>query len=88
MASLRMANRDLVDTFLTWRYAETPEDELDGPAKAVYGVEKDGLLAVLDEVEDCIKSAGDGIMDLKVVKQVDKRLRLCQNPEKVPGTAL
>lgn len=88
MACLRMANRQLVDSFLSWRYELSMQDDAEEPATAVYGVEREKLLTVLDEVEECIKTAGDGAIDLKAVKQIDKRLRLCQNPEKVPGTAL
>ena len=54
----------------------------------MYGVEKERLKEILSEVEGLIKVVGDGEVDLKKVKEVDKRLKGCTNPEKVPGTAL
>ncbi len=53
-----------------------------------YGMEKGRLLEILTEIRQMIESVGDGEVDIKKVKGVDKRLRGCLNPEKIPGTAL
>ena len=45
------------------------------------------LNGILDEVEKMIKD-GEKEVDMKKVKNVDKRLRQCSNPARVPGTAL
>jgi len=43
-------------------------------------------MAILEEIGEMVKSVPE--VDLKKVKGIDKRLRSCTNPEKVPGTAL
>ncbi|WRT70076.1 uncharacterized protein IL334_007070 [Kwoniella shivajii] len=52
-----------------------------------YGLEKERLLAILEEIETLV-SHGKEEIDLKKVKTIDKRLKSCTNPEKIPGTAL
>jgi cyclin H len=54
--------------------------------KVVYGMKKERLLQILGDIEGMIKGVGE--VELKRVKEVDKRLKGCTNPEKVPGTAL
>ena len=81
LAALRLTNRTLIDEFLDWQYNNVEEIE---PA---FGMPKERLLQVLDILEGLIKT-GEGEMNLKKVKEVDKRLRQCSNPAKIPGTAL
>ena len=81
LAALRLTNRGVVDDFLQWQYTNTDDEE---PA---FGMSKERLLQVLETLEGLIMS-GEGEMNLKKVKEVDKRLRQCSNPAKIPGTAL
>jgi len=77
-----MADSDLVDSFLDWRYAEDHTGE-DPP----YGIARQRLSTIIRDVETMIKD-GAVELDLKKIKGIDKRLKSCTNPEKVPGTAL
>lgn len=82
LACFRVAIPGLVDEFLSWRYEDDP---------SVYGVKEERLLNILDDIIAMIQGAGTGELDsdaLAKVKEVDKRLKRCTNPEKVPGTAL
>lgn len=45
-------------------------------------------MEILGEIEELIRGVGTDEVDLKKVKEVDKRLKGCTNPEKIPGTAL
>ncbi|WWD19781.1 hypothetical protein CI109_104245 [Kwoniella shandongensis] len=104
LACLRLANKSLVDTFLDERYTSlanssstrtsTPslndddDDDVEKLERSLpYGIEKSRLLEILEQIEQMIESGG-GELDLKKVKDVDKRLKQCTNPEKIPGTAL
>ncbi|WVO16712.1 hypothetical protein L204_104393 [Cryptococcus depauperatus] len=53
----------------------------------LYGLTRSRLLEILDQIQEMISST-EGDIDLKKVKEIDKRLRQCANPEKIPGTAL
>lgn len=95
LACFRVSNRSLVDEFLDWRYdmfeSNLPpkpagEDEESTP-RLPYGMAKDRLVQILQDIEVMIKE-GSRAVDVKKVKEVDKRLKLCTNPEKIPGTAL
>jgi len=79
LACFRPTDTSLVDDFLSWRYETDP---------LIYGVEKDRLMEILGEIEELIRGVGTDEVDLKKVKEVDKRLKGCTNPEKIPGTAL
>lgn len=46
------------------------------------------MLDLLNEVQDMSSAIGTGEVDVKKVREVDKRLKGCTNPEKIPGTAL
>jgi cyclin H len=39
----------------------------------------------VESIKDLIQRTGD-VPPLEVVREVDRRLRLCKNPEKVPGS--
>lgn len=68
---------------LDWRYDDVPDEVVP------YGVAKEVLEGVLREIRGMIRAGeGEVEVDMKAVKGVDKRLRGCTNPEKVPGTAL
>ncbi|GFZ50968.1 hypothetical protein JCM24511_08726 [Saitozyma sp. JCM 24511] len=54
--------------------------------KIVYGMEKERLLQVVAEITALIDRVEE--VEIKKVKEVDKRLKACTNPEKVVGTAL
>lgn len=86
LACFRLANPELVDRFLEWRYdtADADEVEVHGPP---YGMERGRLGQVLSDVGALVQE-GLVELDLKVIKGIDKRLKSCTNPEKVPGTAL
>jgi cyclin H len=83
LASLRMADPALVGAFLDWKYSTWPGEDEDQP----YGIAKERLLGILDDVEDLIKK-GEAVPEKATLKGIDKRLKSCTNPEKVPGTAL
>ena len=71
-----MSDRTLVSTYLDGKYADP----------LAFGMERPRLEEILDEIESVI--AGVPEMDMKKVKDVDRRLKGCTNPEKIPGTAL
>lgn len=54
--------------------------------KIVYGMEKERLLQIVAEITALIDRVEE--VEIKKVKEVDKRLKACTNPEKVVGTAL
>ncbi|WVR09558.1 hypothetical protein IAU60_006627 [Kwoniella sp. DSM 27419] len=62
------------------------EDKGKDGNRTLYGMHQERLLEIIRDVQVIIRQAVD--VDLKKVKEVDKRLRQCSNPEKVPGTAL
>jgi hypothetical protein len=79
-----------VRSYIDWKYTsdngDEPMTEEDG-GEMPFGSAKDRLMEIIKEVADTIKSA-EREMDIKKVKEVDKRLKGCTNPEKVPGSAL
>jgi cyclin H len=81
LACWRVADRELTDAFLNAKY------DAAGEGKVPFGIGRDELLRVSGEVEAMVRT-GEAQHDLKKVKEVDKRLKGCANPEKVPGTAL
>jgi len=85
MACWRLANRELVDNFLEWKYAAAESEE---GGSVPYGAPIEVLKRVIAEVEDVIRDAPGTNPDIKKIKEVDKRLKACTNPEKIPGTAL
>ena len=78
LASLHLADKTVVESFLEWRYSQG-----DPP----FDIDRNVLMGILDEIEVFIKD-GKREVDMKKVKNVDKRLRQCTNPAKIPGTAL
>lgn len=84
LACWRLANRELVDNFLEFKYQAAEAEE---GAGLPYGTELGELRRLLGEVEEVVRGA-NAKFELKKIKEVDKRLKSCTNPEKVPGTAL
>jgi cyclin H len=83
LACWRVANRELVDRFLEDKYtAASDADSLP------YGAPLDELRRVIEEVEEVVRDDSGANPELKKIKEVDKRLKACSNPEKIPGTAL
>ncbi|KAL7424473.1 hypothetical protein Q5752_000157 [Cryptotrichosporon argae] len=70
--------------------AATAEPDADADAaRYPYGLPRRALDAKLRAVEALIGAAAEDVdVDVGVVKAIDRRLRACTNPEKVPGTAL
>ncbi|WVF67261.1 hypothetical protein IAT40_002009 [Kwoniella sp. CBS 6097] len=70
---------------------EVEESGADGTntseGEEMYGMKKERLLEIVSDIEGMIKE-GQVEIDVKKVKEVDKRLKQCSNPEKIPGTAL
>lgn len=102
LAAWRMAERELVDAFLEAKYlsgdegAEENGAEADGTEEASetnsskslpFGIEMDKLIAIVEEIQEMIGSA-QTTYAIEEIKPVDKRLKRCANPAKVPGTAL
>ncbi|KAL1410893.1 hypothetical protein Q8F55_001836 [Vanrija albida] len=85
LACFRIANAELVDGFLEFRYAAA--QATDG-AGLPYGTSLEDLLRLTKEIEAVIRDAGSGAFDIKKIKEIDKRLKSCANPEKTPGSAL
>jgi cyclin H len=82
LACFRLADEELVDSFLDWRYTQgQSEDDL------AYGIAKDRLIELIQNIQTLIMDGAEEL-DLKRIKGIDKRLKSCTNPEKVPGTAL
>lgn len=76
---------------------EEPSESVDDLSRDTsLGVPRADLERVLDEIEALIRArksggssgAGAGKSDVEALKEIDKRLKGCQNPEKVPGTRL
>ncbi|WVW86328.1 hypothetical protein I302_108370 [Kwoniella bestiolae CBS 10118] len=96
LACFHLSNTQLVEGYLEYKYfniSESSTGDLDGEGSTgneaiPFGMEKDRLLEILNDIEMIIKRDGHGEFDLKKVKEVDKRLKNCTNPEKIPGTAL
>jgi len=85
MAAWYLSSPDLVGPYLDWKYeGDEPMEEDNG--ESPFGSAKDRLVEIIKEVADIIQGTGE--VDFKKVKEVDKRLKGCTNPEKVPGSAL
>jgi len=85
MACWHLSSPDLVGSYLDWKYGyDEPMEEDNG--ESPFGSTRDRTLEIIKEVAEIIEVAGE--MDMKKVKEVDKRLKGCTNPEKVPGSAL
>jgi cyclin H len=50
------------------------------------GLNQTGLDVIKDAAEMIGKESKGGGIDVELVREVDRRLRLCKNPEKIPGT--
>lgn len=99
LACWRIADAELVDAFLGAKYAAFEESEGDRLGEGEgdeeeermrnipFGIPRADLLRISGDIEVMIRT-GEAKHDLKKVKEVDKRLKSCANPEKVPGTAL
>ncbi|WVQ84563.1 hypothetical protein IAT38_006717 [Cryptococcus sp. DSM 104549] len=101
LACLHLANQLFVEDFLDQRYeaAATASSKVEttvgdagdeGSSQEVvlaFGIPKDRLMDIVAQVEVMVLAVS-GEIDLKRVKEVDRRLKQCTNPEKVPGTAL
>lgn len=84
LAAWYLADQDLVMKYLEGKYGDSERmDDAEEP----FGTPKDRIEEILEQLADIVKAA-QGDLDLKKVKEVDKRLKGCTNPEKVPGTAL
>ena len=85
MAGWYLSSPELVGSYLDWKYeGDEPMEEDNG--ESPFGSAKDRLVEIIKEVADIIQGTGE--VDFKKVKEVDKRLKGCTNPEKVPGSAL
>jgi len=62
-----------------WSEAKVPADLLDAKISAA------ALRSTVEAIQSLILSSGQ-IPDVEAVREVDRRLRICKNPEKVPGT--
>ncbi|OCF44398.1 hypothetical protein I317_01658 [Kwoniella heveanensis CBS 569] len=67
--------------------AEGNSGESQSEGEEMYGMKQSRLLHIVSDIEKMIKD-GQVEVDVKKVKEVDKRLKQCSNPEKIPGTAL
>lgn len=85
LACWRASNRELVDNFLDWKYESAASEE---GAPQPYGCSVSDLRRIIEEVEEVVKDDSGANPELKRIKEVDKRLKACTNPEKIPGTAL
>lgn len=45
------------------------------------------VLTTIQEIANLVQQEGQGV-DVGLVKEIDRRLKLCKNPERVPGTKL
>lgn len=83
LAAWYLAAEDVVRKYLDGKYdnADTAE------GTEMFGAPKDQIFGWVETVADIIRAAQVDL-DLKKVKEVDKRLKGCTNPEKVPGSAL
>lgn len=78
----------MVTKYLDGKYEDASvEDDGDEPGDLPFGASKENVLGWIEEIAETIR-ASQGVMDLKKVKEVDKRLKGCTNPERVPGSAL
>jgi cyclin H len=50
------------------------------------GLNQTGLDVIKEAAEMIGKESKGGGIDVELVREVDRRLRLCKNPEKIPGT--
>ncbi|WWC64757.1 uncharacterized protein I303_107368 [Kwoniella dejecticola CBS 10117] len=101
LACFHLSNPTLVEEFLRHRYtnfkskltstpndAESGEGDQEDQQELPYGMTQVRLLDILRDIEGIIKTDGAIDIDMKKVKEIDKRLKNCTNPEKIPGTAL
>ena len=77
LACLSLAAPSLVATYLKAKHPG-----LEGQ------LERDRLQQIIQDVgREIVRSQGESV-DMTRVKEIDRRLRTCSNPEKIPGSAL
>jgi cyclin H len=88
LASWYLSSEGLVTSYLDWKYPSDDEPMSEEQMEDLpFGSAKERLLEIIRDVAGIIGDA-EVEVDIKKVKEVDKRLKGCTNPEKIPGTAL
>lgn len=87
LAAWYLASSDLVLQYLEGKYDAAVAEPSQPEDVQPFGATQANVVSWIKEVAEVIKAA-QSEMDLKKVKEVDKRLKGCTNPEKVPGSAL
>lgn len=73
--------------YLNSKYASAGAVDDDDEGSQPFGASKESVIGWIEDAAETIREAQHSL-DLKKVKEVDKRLKGCTNPEKVPGSAL
>lgn len=87
LAAWYLASPDLVLKYLDGKYDDSTAEPSQPEGVQPFGATKTRVVEWIKEVAAVVQAA-QGELDVKKVKEVDKRLKGCTNPEKVPGTAL
>lgn len=86
LACLHLSDRALAQRWLDYKYPNPQSgtfesEELRKQSEDAHAV----IAAAIEVICDMIKNHGHA-PEVEVVRNVDRRLRLCKNPEKVPGS--
>lgn len=73
--------------YLDGKYLNAGHVDDDDEEGQPFGASKEDVIGWLESTAETIRAAQSDL-NLKKVKEVDKRLKGCTNPEKVPGSAL
>lgn len=77
LACMSLASPPLADAWVRSKYGASPP--------SASGLSGDSIIEVVNALKTIISLEGSS-PDVEAVREVDRRLKLCKNPEKIPGT--
>lgn len=81
-SQIALACLDIASPALARAWART---KVSSPQSSPPAGEEDDILSILEPIKSMITTQGQ-LPDVEAVREVDRRLRLCKNPEKVVGS--
>lgn len=87
LAAMHQTNPELINTYLTHINTSSPAEGDKNPRTAL-PIPTDALVAILEDIKSVLREQGSKTLSMERVKEVDRRLRTCANPELIKGTAL
>lgn len=86
LACLHLVNPSLTESYLDYKHPSLSSSS--SATKTTTTTTKGALMEIIREIQGEIEAQRTRPVDLGRIKDVDRRLRLCSNPEKIVGSAL